>query len=350
MHASCADRWAIRRGGLVPMLHSLEYDWPNIFAQPCAAKQKPWVPINCSEREVERAYKKAAFQLHPDRLLTSTPDPAVREEAQELLKLLTTAKADRDNWHKQGTDKCFPSTAPASREGKRSTAKADRDNSHKQGTDKCFPSSKSSTAPASREGKRSAVEDVQDFETRAATWDHIFDRWLHHDEAEKDPFERRPQSADEDPFDRQPQSADKDPFDRRPKCAEEDPFDRPPVSVTRPSRPPPVRGSPQTPSHGTPSPLGGVLHSLDTLLRSVHAAEASGLDPQQREQMQAAVECTVRRLNITNSAGEAESEATALRQDLAAAKVAYAEMSARCEELSHELWRLRKEQATSASL
>mmetsp|Transcript_61367 Transcript_61367/g.102138 ORF Transcript_61367/g.102138 Transcript_61367/m.102138 type:complete len:316 (+) Transcript_61367:38-985(+) len=315
MHASCADRWAIRRGGLVPMLHSLEYDWPNIFAQPCAAKQKPWVPINCSEREVERAYKKAAFQLHPDRLLTSTPDPAVREEAQELLKLLTTAKADRDNWHKQGTDKCFPSTAPAS-----------------------------------REGKRSAVEDVQDFETRAATWDHIFDRWLHHDEAEKDPFERRPQSADEDPFDRQPQSADKDPFDRRPKCAEEDPFDRPPVSVTRPSRPPPVRGSPQTPSHGTPSPLGGVLHSLDTLLRSVHAAEASGLDPQQREQMQAAVECTVRRLNITNSAGEAESEATALRQDLAAAKVAYAEMSARCEELSHELWRLRKEQATSASL
>jgi len=57
-----ATRWAARTGGLVPMLQSLEESWPHLFALPAGRLRdaaRPWVPKEETEREVEKAYKRA---------------------------------------------------------------------------------------------------------------------------------------------------------------------------------------------------------------------------------------------------------------------------------------------------
>eukprot|EP00965_Chrysotila_dentata_P080527 2656902-Pleurochrysis_carterae.AAC.1 len=96
-----AARWAKSQGGLLPMLKSLEACWPHIFAIPAGRlgdAPRPWVPKDDSNKEVERAYKRATYYLHPDRLFASKRDLSVRVEAEEVLKLLTTAHADQASW------------------------------------------------------------------------------------------------------------------------------------------------------------------------------------------------------------------------------------------------------------
>ena len=106
------DTWAARTGGLVPLLRHLEADWPHLFAAAAAkldAKQpgapRPWVPVDTSEPSVERAYKRAAFYLHPDRLTAADAVSdafSLKEEAEDLLKVLTKKHADTASWFIEG--------------------------------------------------------------------------------------------------------------------------------------------------------------------------------------------------------------------------------------------------------
>ena len=100
---SIADDWRARHTSLDSMLRDLEDAWPHLFALPAAKltrkdghAPRPWVPADQSEREIERAYKRATVYLHPDRL--TGRDVSVCVEAEEVLKVLTRAHADRTNW------------------------------------------------------------------------------------------------------------------------------------------------------------------------------------------------------------------------------------------------------------
>ena len=97
-----ADRWGEEVGGLVPLLRSLEHSWPHLFALAAARlgdAPRPWVPKDETEREVDRAYKKATLYLHPDRLAAARRDLSVRIEAEEVLKVLNKRHADKPSWH-----------------------------------------------------------------------------------------------------------------------------------------------------------------------------------------------------------------------------------------------------------
>ena len=84
------------------MLNNLEEQHPHLFALPAAklnqtqTNNKPWEPNDKSEKEVERAYKRATYYLHPDRL--TNRDVSICVEAEEVLKVLTHAHAHKDNW------------------------------------------------------------------------------------------------------------------------------------------------------------------------------------------------------------------------------------------------------------
>ena len=96
-----AQAWSQGRG-LVALLNSLEVTWPHTFARAAARERvthptrMPWEPADEGERAILQAYKRATLHLHPDRL--SRRDLSVRVEAEEVLKVLTRAHADRDAW------------------------------------------------------------------------------------------------------------------------------------------------------------------------------------------------------------------------------------------------------------
>eukprot|EP00310_Coccolithus_braarudii_P021312 CAMPEP_0183355120 /NCGR_PEP_ID=MMETSP0164_2-20130417/39228_1 /TAXON_ID=221442 /ORGANISM="Coccolithus pelagicus ssp braarudi, Strain PLY182g" /LENGTH=191 /DNA_ID=CAMNT_0025528141 /DNA_START=138 /DNA_END=710 /DNA_ORIENTATION=+ len=111
-----ATRWAARTGGLVPMLKSLEESWPHLFAVPAGRLReaaRPWVPKDDSEREVEKAYKRATYFVHPDRLSGAKRDLSVCVEAEEVLKLLTTAHGDKSGWFSSGDSARVPPSVSA---------------------------------------------------------------------------------------------------------------------------------------------------------------------------------------------------------------------------------------------
>ena len=79
-------RWAEGKG-LLMLLNSLEHAWPHLFALPAAAlegKEWPWVARDESDPTLEKAYKRAALHLHPDRLVSQNRDLSVRVEAEEV--------------------------------------------------------------------------------------------------------------------------------------------------------------------------------------------------------------------------------------------------------------------------
>ena len=79
-------RWAEGKG-LLMQLNSLEQAWPHLFALPAAAlegKERPWVARDESDSALEKAYKRAALHLHPDRLVSQNRDLSVRVEAEEV--------------------------------------------------------------------------------------------------------------------------------------------------------------------------------------------------------------------------------------------------------------------------
>ena len=90
--------------GTVVQLHSLlctlESSWPHLLALAGAklgdGAARPWVPAEPKEGAIDKAYKKATLHLHPDRV--SKRDLSVRVEAEEVLKVLTLAHADKPRW------------------------------------------------------------------------------------------------------------------------------------------------------------------------------------------------------------------------------------------------------------
>ena len=73
-------RWAEGKG-LLMQLNSLEQAWPHLFALSAAAlegKERPWVARDESDSALEKAYKRAALLLHPDRLVSKNRDLSVR--------------------------------------------------------------------------------------------------------------------------------------------------------------------------------------------------------------------------------------------------------------------------------
>ena len=98
-----ARQWAEGRG-LISLLSSLEALCPHTFTLAAAELSdeapRPWVPAEgAEEREVKLAYHKATRLLHPDRL--SKRDLSVRIEAEEVLKVLTTAFSTKIDWLKE---------------------------------------------------------------------------------------------------------------------------------------------------------------------------------------------------------------------------------------------------------
>jgi hypothetical protein len=86
------------------LLSSLEAFCPHTFTLAAAELSdeapRPWVPAEgAEEREVKLAYHKATRLLHPDRL--SKRDLSVRIEAEEVLKVLTTAFSTKIDWFKE---------------------------------------------------------------------------------------------------------------------------------------------------------------------------------------------------------------------------------------------------------
>jgi len=95
-------RWAEGKG-LLMQLNSLEQAWPHLFALPAAAhegEERPWVARDESNSALEKAYKRAALHLHPDRLVSQNRDLSVRVEAEEVFKELQTAYSDKPSWLK----------------------------------------------------------------------------------------------------------------------------------------------------------------------------------------------------------------------------------------------------------
>ncbi len=98
-----AAAWAEGRG-LISLLSSLETFCPHTFTLAAAevgeGAPRPWVPTDATdEHEVKLAYRRASRLLHPDRL--SQRDLSVRLEAEEVLKVLTTAFSAKAEWRKE---------------------------------------------------------------------------------------------------------------------------------------------------------------------------------------------------------------------------------------------------------
>ena len=96
-----AREWAEGRG-LIGLLASLEKMCPHTFTVAAtelgADAPRPWVPSDgAEEHDIKQAYRRASRLLHPDRL--SQRDLSVRIEAEEVLKVLTTAFANKSEWY-----------------------------------------------------------------------------------------------------------------------------------------------------------------------------------------------------------------------------------------------------------
>lgn len=98
-----AASWAEGRG-LISLLSSLETACPHTFTLATAdlvdEAPRPWVPKEATnEHDVKLAYHRASRLLHPDRL--TQRDLSVRVEAEEVLKVLTTAFTAKADWCKE---------------------------------------------------------------------------------------------------------------------------------------------------------------------------------------------------------------------------------------------------------
>ena len=97
------------------LLCTLEPAWPHLLALAGAklgdGAARPWVPAEPKEGAIDKAYKKATLHLHPDRV--SKRDLSVRVEAEEVLKVLTLAHADKPRWLRDPPRSRSASAAPS---------------------------------------------------------------------------------------------------------------------------------------------------------------------------------------------------------------------------------------------
>ena len=90
LRVATMQQWAAPKQ-LNVLLRTLDEFFPHIFVSP-AGETRPWAPGDDAAESITRAYKRATKFVHPD--LARGKEPAVIAEAQEILKVLTNARAN----------------------------------------------------------------------------------------------------------------------------------------------------------------------------------------------------------------------------------------------------------------